>query len=164
MPRRPPLLSFALLLVTTALGLAVRFGPLGLPPMLVKYGGSFLWALAIYWLLSSFTLAPRAAALASLALAASIEFFKLVRTPALDHLRLTLPGILLLGRIFSFADIGAYGVAILCGLLLDTSLRSHPASTSGARPESSRADHRPPKPDALDSPSGATHDPTRTTS
>jgi hypothetical protein len=49
-------LSLTLLLVTMAAGAAIRFAPLGLPTVVTKYGGSMLWALTIYWLVS--TLVP----------------------------------------------------------------------------------------------------------
>lgn len=123
-PRSLPL-SFLLLAVTIVAGLAVRFAPLGLPPLLTKYGGSFFWAMLIYWLSS--TLLARwsvpAVALLAAGVAIAVEFFKLVRTPALDAFRLTLPGILLLGRFFSLWDILAYGLAIATGALLDSRLR-----------------------------------------
>jgi hypothetical protein len=53
MPSRPLLLSLALMLVTIAAGLTVRFAPLGLPLFVVKYGGSTLWALMVYWIISA---------------------------------------------------------------------------------------------------------------
>jgi hypothetical protein len=51
MPPRSVGLSLAVLLVTVVGGLAVRFVPLGLPPVAVKYGGSVLWALMVFYLL-----------------------------------------------------------------------------------------------------------------
>jgi len=84
-----------------------------------------LWALMIYWLVT--TLLPRwslskAAVLAGI-LAAAVEFLKLYRTPALDAFRLTLPGILLLGRYFSVWDIVAYWLAIVAGAIVDRRMR-----------------------------------------
>lgn len=52
MPSCPLLLSLALMLATIAAGLAVRLAPLGLPLFVVKYGGSMLWALMVYWSLT----------------------------------------------------------------------------------------------------------------
>ncbi len=123
---RPLALSALLLLLTVLCGLALRFAPLGLPHFLVKYGGSTTWALCIYWLLSTaFPSRPiLPVALAAIALATAVEFFKLLHTPTLDAFRLTLPGILLLGRLFSFADILAYALAISAGALIDGKLRS----------------------------------------
>jgi hypothetical protein len=48
----------------------------------------------------------------------------LYHSPELDAFRLTLPGILLLGRFFSAWDILAYWSAIAAGVLLDRRIRS----------------------------------------
>jgi hypothetical protein len=52
-------------------------------------------------------------------LALAIEFFKLVHTPNLDAFRLNLAGQLLIGRVFSYADILAYWLAIAAFALVD---------------------------------------------
>ena len=89
--------STVLVLSTIAGGLLIRFGPLGLPRFVVKYGGSFLWALMIYWIVS--TLLPwwrvLPVALLAGALATFIEFVKLYHSRWLDSFRLTVPGVLL---------------------------------------------------------------------
>jgi len=125
MTPRPLTRSIALILVTVAAGLGIRLVPLGLPQFVVKYAGSMLWALMIYWIVS--TLAPRlrlpVAAAISGCLATAVEFFKLYHSPAMDAFRLTLPGMLLLGKYFSGWDILAYWIAIGLGALLDNSLR-----------------------------------------
>jgi hypothetical protein len=110
--------------LTVAAGLAIRFAPLGLPHFVVKYGGSMLWALMIYWIVSTLLPARRflPVALLSGAIATAVEFAKLCHTPALDAFRLTLPGILLLGRFFSVWDIVAYWLAIAMGALIDGAL------------------------------------------
>jgi len=76
---------------------------LGLPAFIVKYGGSVLWGTMVFFLVA--IAAPRLSrgriALISAAIAIIVELFRLVHTPALDALRLTLAGALLLGRIFS---------------------------------------------------------------
>jgi hypothetical protein len=108
-----------------AAGLAVRMVPLGLPPFVVKYAGSMLWAVMIYWIVS--TVFPRLnwvrAALVSGTVATAVEFFKLYHSQGMDAFRLTLPGILLLGRYFSVWDIVAYWVAISAGAAVDQRLR-----------------------------------------
>src|ERR1035438_1280757 len=121
MTARPLKHSLALLLGTVAAGLAIRFLPLGLPLFAVKYGGSTLWAFAIYWLVSALLPSWRFLATALLAgvLATAIEFLKLYHFPALDAFRHTLPRILLLGRFFSAWDIAAYWLAITAGALAD---------------------------------------------
>jgi Protein of unknown function (DUF2809) len=119
-----------------ATGLAIRFAHLGLPRFVVKYGGSTLWALTIYWIVSA--LLPRwsigAAGLLAAAVATAVEFVKLCHWPTLDAFRRTLPGVLLLGRFFSVWDVVAYWLAIAAGAALDSpsSGRSSPASTAVA--------------------------------
>ena len=93
--------SLALFLVTVVAGLAVRMAPLGLPWVVVKYGGSMLWA----------------------AIATAVEFFKLYHSPGMDAFRLTLPGMILLGRYFSVRDIAAYWVAISVSAWVDGGIR-----------------------------------------
>jgi len=114
-------LSIVLMVATMIAGLAIRFIPLGLPALIVKYGGSMLWALMIYWIVSALLPSLRLliVALISAALTTAVEFFKLHHSPAIDAFRLTIPGILLLGRVFSTRDILAYWLAILIGLLID---------------------------------------------
>lgn len=125
-PFRPLPLSVALMAATILAGLTIRFVPLGAPAFLVKYDGSMLWALMFYWLVTTLLPSSRLlrAALVTAALTTAVEFFKLLRFPALDAFRLTLPGVLLLGRIFSPWDILAYWVAICIGVLVDTRIRS----------------------------------------
>ena len=125
MRSRPLGLSLLLMAATLAAGLLLRFARLGLPLFVSKYGGSMLWALMIYWLVTTllprFSLA-RGAVLAGI-LAAAVELLKLYRTPSLDAFRLTLPGILLLGRFFSLWDIVAYWLAIALGAIIDSRMR-----------------------------------------
>lgn len=124
MPLRPLAHSLGLMFLTVVAGLVTRFAPLGLPHYVVKYGGSMLWALMIYWIVSTLLPARRLlpVALLSGAIATTVEFAKLCHTPALDAFRLTLPGILLLGRFFSFWDIVAYWFAVSIGAYIDGAL------------------------------------------
>ncbi len=110
-----------LLLVTIPLGLAWRMTPLGLSPFVFKYGGSVLWAVALYWLFASCLPKFSSGALASMAAAtaAALEFSRLWRTPTMDAFRLTLAGRVLLGRYFSLKNIAAYWLAIGLTALLD---------------------------------------------
>jgi hypothetical protein len=117
--------SLVLVLVTMAAGLTVRLVPLGLPPFVVKYAGSMLWAAMIYWIVSTLFPSWRLlnAVLVSGAIATAVEFFKLYRSQSMDAFRLTLPGTLLLGRYFSGWDIVAYWLAIAIAALLDNEIR-----------------------------------------
>jgi hypothetical protein len=126
-------LSLALMIVTVVAGLALRFGRFGLPSFVVKYGGSMMWALMIYWIVSALLPSWRLLAVGLLAgvLATAVEFIKLFHSPALDASRLTLPGILLLGRFFSVWDIVAYWLAISLGAFVDRSIRAANQEKSG---------------------------------
>jgi hypothetical protein len=106
-----------------ACGLALRrFGlGLGLPSIVVKYGGSILWGTMVFFLIAM--LAPQRSrwriAATSAVIAVGVELFRLVHTPWLDAFRLTVAGALLLGRIFSPWDMLAYVAGISVGILLD---------------------------------------------
>ena len=121
--RRPVGVSAALMAVTVAAGVVLRFAHLGQPFFVRKYGGSAMWALAIYWVVSAVMVrrpqqVARAAAVSG-AIGTAVEFLKLVHTPWLEWFRGTLPGILLLGRYFAWADILAYWVAIGLGAAIE---------------------------------------------
>lgn len=125
MSARSPWTSLALIAGTIAAGLAVRRVPLGLPGPVVKYGGSALWALMIYWIVSAVLVRrPRSqSALLAVGIAFAVEFFKLVHTSWLDAFRTTTAGALLLGRFFSLEDLLAYVLAITLGAWVDGKLR-----------------------------------------
>jgi hypothetical protein len=121
--RSPAVVRILLCLAIVALGLSLRrygFG-LGLPGLVVKYGGSILWATMVFFIVALILPAlarMRIAAVAAL-VAVAVELSRLVHAPWLDAFRLTLTGALLLGRIFSPWDILAYGIGILLGAVLD---------------------------------------------
>jgi len=117
--RRPTALAF--MFSTTLAGLIWRLAPLHLPWLLYKYGGSMLWAAALYWLIAAIlpNRKPQEIALIAALAAAAVEFSRLVHTPAFDAFRLTLTGKLLLGRFFSLKNIAAYWLAILIITALD---------------------------------------------
>jgi hypothetical protein len=126
-PERRPgaklILRACLCLSIIVSGLALRgFGlRLGLPAFFVKFGGSMLWGTMVFLLvaMAASRLPRKNIALISAAIALCVELFRLVHTPWLDAFRLTLPGALLLGRIFSPRDLLAYGVGIGLAVLLD---------------------------------------------
>jgi hypothetical protein len=115
------LTALTLLCLTILLGLAWRTLPLHLSPFFFKYGGSALWAIALYWLLASLfpKLTPAPLAILSAITTALLELSRLYHLPALDAFRLTLAGRLLLGRFFSPKNIAAYWLAIAAAALLD---------------------------------------------
>ena len=99
----------------------MRFAPLGLPWFVVKYGGSTLWAVMVYWVLVLVWPMSRPLVLASIAggIALLVELQRLSHAAWLDAIRVSLPGILMLGRIFSVRDIVAYWLAIGAVALFD---------------------------------------------
>jgi hypothetical protein len=124
--RRSLSLSLVLIAATIALGLALRMAPLGLPAFVVKYGGSTMWALMIYWLITTMlpTMRLPAAVVSAGLVASAVECFKLYRSPGVDAFRETLAGTLILGRYFSMADLVAYWLAIAAGALIDHRIRN----------------------------------------
>ena len=123
---RPIPLSLLLIAGTITAGLTLRLAHLGMPFFVTKYGGSTLWALMIYLIVSS--LRPcwtpyRSAAVSGL-IAGAAELFKLYHIPELDMFRQSLPGALLLGRVFSVTDFIAYAFGIMLGVSVDRKIRS----------------------------------------
>ncbi|MDF2119361.1 DUF2809 domain-containing protein [Roseiarcaceae bacterium H3SJ34-1] len=111
-----------LCLVVIICGLVLRgFGyRVGLPFVVVKYGGSVLWGTALFLFVAICASRQplRNVAWISIAIAICVELSRLVHTPWLDAFRLTLPGALLLGRIFSPCNMPAYGLGIALGAAL----------------------------------------------
>jgi hypothetical protein len=115
------LLCAAAMALLIPCGLVLRFVSLGLPQLLVKYGGSFLWAAMLYLLVALLIpqLRPVVVAVLAAIVAAAVEYAKLIQTPGLDAFRDTFAGKVLLGRYFSHRDIAVYWIAILCVLWID---------------------------------------------
>ena len=97
---------------------------MGLPFVIVKFGGSMLWAAMIYWIFAAVRPGTSAEGIALNAnlFAVAVEFFKLYHAPLLDAFRRTLAGTLLLGRYFSWWDIVAYVAAIALAAFADRRL------------------------------------------
>jgi Protein of unknown function (DUF2809) len=128
---RRRLTCLAIMLLLIPLGFVCRFVPVGLPYLIVKYGGSFLWASTVYWFIGYFLARqkPLVLALISLVITAAIEFLKRVQSSTLENIRNTFFGIMILGRFFSYTDIAVYWIAILCMLWIDhTAIYVPPAS------------------------------------
>lgn len=123
------LICLGLLCITVPVGMAWRLAPLHLPPFAFKYGGSALWAVAVYWLVAIARprWSSRRLALTAAAIALLVELFKLVYWPPLDRFRHTLAGKLLLGRYFTVGAVIAYWTAIAAVALLDHAPRQRRA-------------------------------------
>jgi hypothetical protein len=109
-------------LAIIAMGLLWRSALLHLPFPLWKYGGSALWAAAVYWLVAVFLPSARSVAIAAVAglFALVVELTRLIHFPAFDAFRQSFAGQLTLGRIFSLRNILAYWVAIALAAWFDT--------------------------------------------
>ncbi len=116
------LITAALTLATVLTGLIWRMAPLHLPFFLWKYGGSALWAIAVYWMIAFLLPNVRPITLAALAclFALAVELSRLIQWPPLEAFRLTLAGRLILGSIFSPRNILAYWLAIFAAASLDS--------------------------------------------
>jgi hypothetical protein len=125
MPRT--LTALILLLITIPTGLAIRLLPLHLPWLLYKYGGSILWAVALYWFLAAILPRLRPLALATIAtiIATLLELSRLIPIAPIDAFRLTFAGKILLGRYFSLKNIAAYLFAIILTATLDHRISAH---------------------------------------
>lgn len=118
--------SAALLAVTIPIGIAWRMAPLHLAPFAFKYGGSALWAIAVYWTVVMLLprLEPLRVGLLATVVSLAVELLKMLYWPPLDHFRLTLVGKLLLGRYFSLGAIACYWAAISLTALGDHCFRA----------------------------------------
>lgn len=127
---RRRLLLFAATLVAIAAGSALRLTRIGLRAGFVKYGGSVIWGGMVYAIVA-FLMAGarmRTVVTSALCVAIALELFRLYQTPALDAIRHTLAGQLLLGRIFSVWNIVAYAAGIAAAAAFDQRLRGAAAS------------------------------------
>ena len=127
---RRRLAALAAMLATIALGLASRRWPDALPAALGKYPGDALWALMV--LFAWRALRPRArtrdVALCAMATSTIVEVAKLWQAPWLVAFRHTTVGHLLLGHVFSWQNLVAYGAGVLAGAAIDRLLlRATPA-------------------------------------
>jgi hypothetical protein len=111
----------ALAIATIAVGLAVHLGGVPMPPVARDIVGDALWAAMLTWWISA--LVPRMAlgARAALALAAcfAVEVSQLYHTPALDAVRGTRLGHLVLGSGFDPRDFAAYALGVLGAAALE---------------------------------------------
>jgi hypothetical protein len=111
----------ALALATIVAGLAVHLGRLPSSAAPRDVLGDALWASMLTWWVSA--LAPRLAlgARAALALVAcyAVEVTQLYHTPALDAVRATRLGHLVLGGGFDPRDFAAYALGVLAAAVLD---------------------------------------------
>jgi len=118
---RPTLVYFCVAFLAILAGVVLRFVPSHVPYAVVRYGGSFLWALMIYFLIAALQAYRRPVTLAAISgvFTTLVELSRLYHTPGLDAFRLTLAGALLLGRVFNAWHLAIYWAAVVIAALLD---------------------------------------------
>jgi hypothetical protein len=116
--RRPAVACATLLII--GVGLTTRLPGIDWPPVLAKYLGALLWGAMVYCLVALLRPHWRVMRVALLAACAAVivEASQLWHVPWLDAFRQTRPGVLLIGRFFAWADIGAYlaGIVVAAGV------------------------------------------------
>jgi len=118
---------------TIALGLAVHWRGDALSPVVRDVLGDALWAAMVVWWISAIAPASRLPwrAAVALALCFAVEFGQLWRFPALNALRRTAAGHLVLGSGFDPRDFGAYAAGVLTAVLLERT----PQAVRGLSPD-----------------------------
>jgi Protein of unknown function (DUF2809) len=126
----------ALALGTIALGLGVHWRGGAIGPTLRDVLGDGLWAAMIAWWVGA--VAPgaslRARALWALALCVGVEVSQLYHTTALDALRSTTAGHLVLGSDFDPRDLLAYALGVLVAVSLERALVRRHSRVAAASP------------------------------
>jgi hypothetical protein len=122
----------ALAIATIVVGLAVYLGGLAMSPAVRDVAGDALWAAMLTWWISA--LVPRMAlgARAAVALAAcfAVEASQLYHAPALDAVRATRFGNLVLGSGFDPRDFAAYALGVLGAAALELAWRRRTTAAS----------------------------------
>lgn len=133
----------ALATSTIVVGLAVHLHGAALPPVARDVLGDALWAMMIAWWLGA--IAPGAwlsrRAIAALAICFAVELSQLYHTPAIDALRETTLGHLVLGSGYDPRDLVSYAAGVLAAALLELAIVRFRADTAGLT--SGRAEREP---------------------
>lgn len=124
---RPRLLFAALAAVTIVLGLLVHLRGSGLlTPVARDVIGDALYAVMMVWVAGAIApqLPPRQRWAVALGLCVAIELSQLYHAPALDAVRATLLGHLVLGSSFDWRDLGVYAAGSLAAVMIEKGIRS----------------------------------------
>jgi hypothetical protein len=123
-------------LLTILVGLLVHFRGTVLGPTARDVTGDALWAGMITWWVSA--LAPRTALAVRGAVAyvvcAAVEVSQLYHAAALDAVRATTVGHLVLGNGFDPRDLAAYAIGVAGAMLVDLALRATAPGLRRLRP------------------------------
>ncbi len=111
----------ALTAATIALGLAVHFRGGALPPAVRDVLGDALWAAMVTWGIAAVAPEIRLTRRVPIALAIcfAVEFSQLLHWPALDAIRGTMAGHLVLGSDFDPRDLAAYAAGVLAAVVVE---------------------------------------------
>ena len=111
----------ALALVTIAFGLTIYGGGIIDTPWLRDVVGDALWAVMLFWCVGAFApmTLPSVRALVTLAACFAVEASQLLHTPALDAIRRTSAGHLVLGSDFYPRDLAAYTAGVAFAFLIE---------------------------------------------
>jgi len=109
------------MLIVIGLGLLVRSPMISLPVFFSKYLGDALWAMVVFLGLAILFRDARTIVLALCAMGIStlVELSQLYHDAWIDSVRKTIFGRLVLGNIFHWPDLIAYGLGILVIALID---------------------------------------------
>ena len=119
---RPSRLLFVVLVIATiGVGLGVHRWGDALPDAARDILGDALWAMMMAWWVGAAVPGARPLPRAGVALAIAwiVEFSQLYHTPAIDRVRATTLGHLMLGIDFDARDLAAYAAGVLAALLLE---------------------------------------------
>jgi len=110
-----------LALVTIAVGLLVHLQAAVLGPTMSDVTGDAVWAAMIVWWVGTLAPAarPMARGAAAYAICVVVEMSQLYHAPAIDAIRATLLGRLVLGSDFDLRDLAAYAIGVAAAVLLD---------------------------------------------
>jgi hypothetical protein len=110
----------ALAIATIVVGLAVHWHGASLGPVLRDIVGDALWAAMMFWFVSALIPGVRLAArgVVALCICFAVEAGQLIDSPALDALRNSSVGHLVLGSGFDPRDLVSYSVGVLAAMLV----------------------------------------------
>lgn len=127
MSLRARALYLALAVATIAVGLAVHWHGASLGPVLRDIVGDALWAAMMFWFVSALIPGLRLTArgIVALCICFAVEAGQLIDSPALDALRNSSVGHLVLGSGFDPRDFASYSVGVFVAMLIAYGFARH---------------------------------------
>lgn len=116
------IIYFALIILTSLLGIGSRYFAEVLPGFIANYSGDTFWAMAVYFFLRF--IIPKKSKITSSIIAiifsVFIELSQFYHALWVDDIRKTIIGGLILGFGFMWSDLICYATGILIGLIIDS--------------------------------------------